>query len=86
MKLICRKCEREFKPKENGVIVVEMFSQPPKPYKLWSADLWYCPVCGIEIVAGFAGNPFAESYTDEMDAIIKIAKEKGQTIIYDYEK
>ena len=86
MKLICRKCEREFKPKENGVVVVEMFQLPPKPYKLWHADLWHCPVCGIEIVAGFAGSPFAEHFKDDIQAIIKKAKTSGQTVIYDYEK
>ena len=35
------------------------------PFRLWAADLWECPSCGVEIVAGFAKMPLAESYEPE---------------------
>ncbi|MCJ7826463.1 hypothetical protein MUP56_02510, partial [Patescibacteria group bacterium] len=64
-KMVCIKCECELTPKQSGVRVVEYFLNPPQPYKLWCADLWSCPKCGIEIVAGFGNNAFAEHFQED---------------------
>ncbi len=85
MKRICVKCEREFKPEKNGVIVVEMFQRNTKIYKLWEADLWKCPVCGIEIVVGFAQYPYAEHFSANCEEIVGKAVAANKKIIYDKE-
>lgn len=51
---ICIKCQIAFRPLENGITVIDMFSQPPKPYRMWQADLFECPICKAQIVSGFA--------------------------------
>lgn len=85
MKRVCVKCEREFKPEENGVIVAEMFQRNTKIYKLWSADLWKCPVCGIEIVVGFSQYPYAEHYSADCKELVAKAIAAGKRVIYDKE-
>ena len=84
-KIVCVKCEVEFKPEVNGVVVAEMFQKNQKIYKLCEADLWKCPVCGVEIVAGFAQYSFVEHYKDDCEKIVEEMKGKGRRIIYDRE-
>lgn len=48
----CVKCKCEFHPEKNGVIL-EIYGA------LWHADLWKCPSCGMEIIAGYGFKPMA---------------------------
>lgn len=57
LKPICVKCELFYKPKKNGVYVIEGMPKTSKtaehawvPYKLWCADLWECKGCGDQII------------------------------------
>lgn len=61
---ICVKCEKEMRPKKNGIYVEEHIGYD-QPYKIWHADLWECLMCGIQIIAGFSRNPVAENYETE---------------------
>lgn len=70
---ICVKCEREMRPKKNGIIVEE-HSDHDKPYKIWEADLWACLHCGIEIIAGFGQNPAAEHYMEGYNKLLPHVK------------
>lgn len=66
---ICVKCEKEMRPKKNG-IWVEEHSGYDNPYKIWRADLWYCPNCNTEIISGFGFNEVSEHFeTDEYDKL-----------------
>lgn len=47
--------------KQNSVTVEELL-EDGGPCKLWDADLFECPECGVEIIAGFAQGPLAEHY------------------------
>ena len=67
-KLVCTKCEIELYPKKNEVYVVE--NAQFGPYKIWSADLWACPSCKFEIVAGFGQNPIAERYQEHFKQLL----------------
>lgn len=70
--LVCKPCRLFLRPEKNGYIVEEGMPGAGRipatdpsgwsPYKLWRADLWKCPGCGAEVVAGFAPHPFAEHY------------------------
>lgn len=64
MKPVCVKCEREMNMEKAGVIVKELFQKNSMIYRIWSADLWKCPVCGVEIIPGhgFADKPLANHY------------------------
>lgn len=84
MKLVCTKCQTEFKPKTNGVYVIEMASFGP--YKFWRADLWACPGCEFEIVGAFASQPIAEHFQPTFDEAIAVARKHGELIIEDYER
>ena len=83
--MICTKCQVGFRPEKNGVFVAEMFEDNQKIYAVWHADLWKCPVCGIEVVAGFGNNPIKEHYQGDLESMIAKIKEKGGTVIYDRE-
>lgn len=70
-RMVCMKCQLFLHPKKTGVIVEEGMPQSSAdkpgegnwlPYKLWSADSWECRGCGVEIIAGFAAQHFAEHY------------------------
>jgi hypothetical protein len=47
--------------KKNNVTVEEL-DETGAAYKLWSADLWECVECGVEIVTGFGQSPIAEHW------------------------
>jgi len=78
-KPVCVPCQRFFRPKCNGVAVIENMPDTSKtapglaepehwrPYKLWRADLWHCLGCGAEIVVGFGHVPLAEHYQPDFD-------------------
>ncbi len=57
---VCPKCERELHPEENGVGVLDMANG--KAYKVYDADLWKCPGCGMQVVGGFGNNAISEHY------------------------
>ena len=83
-KLVCAKCECELRPETNGVGVIETASFGP--YKIWDADLWKCPGCGIEIVAGFGQRPIAQHFEEDFDKELKVVKETRPRVLYDNER
>lgn len=58
---VCVKCEREMMPERTGV-TVEEHTDDGGPYKIWSADLYYCPKCGHQCLVGFADRPLAHHH------------------------
>jgi len=79
-KPICVKCKIEYEPFENGAYVAEMF-QRNKIYKIWSGDIWQCPICENKIVVGFGQNPVAHHFEKEF-----VKKLKDKIEVYSYEK
>lgn len=61
-------CSRIMRVKKNG-ITVEETTESGEPYRLWSADLWACPNCGIEVISGFGRHPVAEGYEGRYTAV-----------------
>jgi hypothetical protein len=62
--LICVPCARFLKPKKVGVLAEELTTDQ-QPYKIWLADLYACPECGVEIVTGFGAHPISEHYRQD---------------------
>ena len=61
---MCVKCQREFTRVKCGQAVIDMFSSPPQPYKLWMADRWKCQSCGVEIIVDFGSKEIAAHYEE----------------------
>ena len=55
--LLCG-CGRFMRCAKNSVTVEELVDDG-SGYKLWDADLWECPDCGHQIIAGFGKAPLA---------------------------
>jgi len=88
-KAICVYCQTEFKIIKTGAYVIDMFLQPPQPYKIWSADVWGCPRCGKQIVQGFGSKPlyehFEENFKENLDRILG-SKNEDDWVLFNYEK
>lgn len=71
--LACIKCRVFLVPKRNGIVVEEGRpltndkDGPWGPYKLWSADLAECPVCGFQLAVGFPRTPLAEHFQQDYE-------------------
>lgn len=59
---VCVKCQIQMRMEIMGVGLLEL-ATPNRPYKIWSSDLFRCPVCGHEILSGYAGQ--ATHHSDE---------------------
>ena len=82
----CVNCERGYHLIENGVFLVEMFCNPPQPYKIWSADLWQCPGCKDRVVSGRGDNPLMHHFQEGFDVYLANLKERQCTVIREYER
>ncbi len=63
---ICVKCQIEYRPEKNGAIAEEMATGIGS-YKIWSADLLKCPICGHLIISEYGNNPLAEHYDPDYE-------------------
>jgi len=85
-KPICVQCETEFRMEVAGIYVTEMFQKNKEVYKLWSADLWKCPICDTRIVFGFGNKPCVHhADEDEMKAKLKEIQDGGHMVIRNLE-
>ena len=80
-KPVCVKCNVEFRPKQNGVTVADYFMKNSQIYKLWEADLYVCPKCGMEIVVGFGQNAYAEHHSDDCEDKVFKTMEAGLRVV-----
>ena len=76
---VCVKCCCELRPETNGVGVLDMDEQVTS-YELWDADRWKCPMCGMEVVGGFALNPISAHYNANFTQVIDSYKSKNLLI------
>ena len=77
----CIKCQRFFRPKQNGYVLTEMmpkrdyYLSPPgtaepeqwTPYKIWRCDLYECEGCGHQIAVGYGQGSVSEHYMDDFE-------------------
>ena len=82
---ICVKCNRIMTREECGVLVVELYMDDRKIYKLWFADLFRCTVCRTEVVHDFAEKPFWQSHEKNRDGQrdVAIATARGDGKLYE---
>ena len=82
----CVQCQVGFDRIKSGIFLVEMFNDPPRPYKVWHADLWECQKCEEQIVSGYGQGPLSEHFQEHFDSGLANLKEQGAVIIYQYER
>ena len=84
--LTCVPCQTKYTIKKQGVLLVTTFGEN-QPYKIYEGDVWICPNCSHELIAGVASHPIAEHYQQpRFDEILRKAQEAGTPIIYQYER
>jgi len=58
---VCVKCGVKMRKVQIGIINLELFDDG-KPYRLWSADLFQCPKCGVQVLSDFGRERIWEHY------------------------
>jgi hypothetical protein len=86
LKPICVPCERFMRCKKSGFYFLEgrpnggdkpwdnkrgKGSVGWTPYKVWSGDLFECPTCKAQTIAGVGQRPLAEHYQPEFADTVK---------------
>lgn len=76
---VCGRCDAFMRVALNGVRVREM-KENGRPYRVWAADLWRCPICGWELVTGFGNGPLAHYGTEAYQPYIDAAGKRGELV------
>lgn len=85
-KITCVQCEVDYKIVKSGNYVIDMFLDPPQSCKIQNGDRWECPVCGHQVVAGYAQMPLSEHYQDNFEQLLEQVKSHSMTIhCYEFE-
>lgn len=89
-KVTCVKCEKEMRPKENDATYLETTGPEREPYKVWSADVWACPLCEFEVVSGFGLKPVSGRWEDDFYDRLAVALANhlngAKKVYYSHEK
>jgi len=75
--ILCVKCQASLQLMKAGVSVIETSGNPPKAFRIWSADLMGCPICGTQTIARFGTEPVVEQHeAGFMKALMGVTREK----------
>lgn len=66
---VCVECMIELRCHKNAVLVVEMGTQGS--LAAYSADVWRCPECGMDTLAGISRNPVVAGTSSEVEEYVK---------------
>lgn len=77
---VCVKCRAEFKPARNDVGLLDCDGNG-NGVQVWCSDLLKCPVCGVEVVAGFGSAPVDRMEKDQYTAQVDFYR--GLKILYE---
>lgn len=72
----CVPCQTCIRPRKNDITVLVEDAQG-RPWRIWSADLWECPSCGVQTILGFGENHYAESYEDDFAEVLARVEKHG---------
>lgn len=89
-KMVCLKCQTEFRIIKTGATVIDFFRDPPEPYRILEADVWECPGCKDRVAAGFAENAWVEHYmsffAEKIQEVIDSARAGRAWIVLNFER
>ena len=66
----CYPCRRKMKADVVGIEILEM-TEKGEPYKLWSADVLICPVCGQTVITRFGEKPTGQQGQEGFEKQLK---------------
>lgn len=73
-RMVCVRDGVEFRVVKNEVVLAQSDA-------LWYGDLWKCPVCNTEVVAGIGQEPFFEARRGDVGAeVVRLWKAGGVII------
>lgn len=75
----CVACEVELRVKQNGVALVELTTTGADA--IHEADLWHCPVCGYEVIAGVGEQPTYAHWDGNVIDEVKRRESCGQRVV-----
>lgn len=78
---VCVQCQAPFGVKRLGVWVIETAGEPIRPFRIWRADLFQCPICGREILGRFSHEPVTETQ-DDFEATLAAASNGDRFVVY----
>ena len=82
---ICLKCQMEMRIVRVGVTVVEMFLDPPEPYRVWNADVVECPMCKNRVATGFSIKPIYHHNDPRcQEAVEEAVANENAVFVYEY--
>ncbi len=89
MRPVCVKCQCEMRCVKTGADIVVMSGC--EPYQIWQADIFGCPSCGVEVIAGWASKPWKAQHDPDFDELVSRLQDARQSspscrIEYVYEK
>jgi hypothetical protein len=71
--------------KKTGVLTVEMYMENKEIYRIWSADKYRCPLCGVEVITGFGNGPYVHSAEESCEKALQKFKDMGREVVLDKE-
>lgn len=78
----CGKCQAKFEMRLMGVTVVETAGTPPKPFRLWKADSYACPICNAELITNFSHEPLVENYEENFEQMMDAIPDGKRRVLY----
>ncbi len=84
-KPVCIPCQVELRCHKVGVAILDTAGKDQRPYKLWSADLWKCPNCGILLAVRFANNPHAHGFQEQKMQKLIALEVSADNLYYNHE-
>lgn len=84
-KPVCDNCSLAYEIIETGSYMIEMFSSPPRPYKIWSCDTWQCRRCKNIVTKGYGQNPIAHHYDESFEDVLDGVMDSKQSKTFCYE-
>ncbi len=85
----CVKCECDLNPQPDEVYCVETRGEERRPFRIWHADKWKCPKCGVEFISGYGFMPLAvedEAGDSEVVEYLEKLYEQNEKVVFTHER
>ena len=70
-------------PDKNSAYTIDMYADPPRPYKVWASDRWACPICHNKIMTGFSQNGVRQDEEGFEQLLNMALKQNEYTFVYE---
>lgn len=77
---VCVICKTDMRCDRNGVNFVEHMCDG-LPYRIWQADRWRCPNCGVAMLIGFGRDAFSYHHDNNFRQVFDQVTSEADTIV-----